>query len=70
MNELEYYCKIPKGQECDGVLDCTECPYFKRKVGRPKGSTKPPTVPYHRRVRAEWVKILDELLKELKGQAK
>lgn len=38
------------------------------KVGRPKGSTKPPTVNYHRRVRAEWVKILDELLKKLKGQ--
>lgn len=38
------------------------------KVGRPKGSTKPPTVPYHRRVRAEWVKILDELLIKLKGQ--
>ena len=38
------------------------------KVGRPKGSTKEPTVNYHRRVRAEWVKILDELLMKLKGQ--
>lgn len=38
------------------------------KVGRPKGSTKPPTVSYHRRVRAEWIKILDKLLQELKGQ--
>lgn len=40
------------------------------KVGRPKGSTKPPTVPYYRRVRAEWVEILDKLLKKLKGQKK
>ena len=40
------------------------------KVGRPKGSTKEPTVNYHRRVRAEWVKILDKLLNELKGQVK
>lgn len=40
------------------------------KVGRPKGSTKPPTVSYHRRVRAEWVKILDEVLIKLKGQGK
>ena len=38
------------------------------KVGRPKGSTKPPTVNYHRRVRPEWVKILDKVLKELRGQ--
>lgn len=38
------------------------------KVGRPKGSTKPPTVPYYRRVRPEWVEVLDKVLKELKGQ--
>ena len=38
------------------------------KVGRPKGSTKPPTVPYHRRVRPEWVKILDKVLKKLRGE--
>lgn len=38
------------------------------KVGRPKGSTKPPTVPYHRRVLPEWVEILDNLLKKLRGQ--
>lgn len=38
------------------------------KVGRPKGSTKPPTVSYHRRVRPEWVEVLDKLLKELKNE--
>ena len=40
------------------------------KVGRPKGSTKPPTVCYHRRVRPEWVAILDKLLEKLKGMIK
>lgn len=39
------------------------------KVGRPKGSTKPKTVPYNRRVRPEWVEILDRLLFKLRGQA-
>ena len=38
------------------------------KVGRPKGSTKPPTVSYHRRVRPEWVEVLDKVLKELKNE--
>lgn len=38
------------------------------KVGRPEGSTKEPTVSYHRRVRPEWVKILDELLRKLKNE--
>ena len=37
------------------------------KVGRPKGSTKPLTTIYYRRVRPEWVKILDEVLRKLKG---
>lgn len=36
------------------------------KPGRPKGSTKEPTVSYHRRVLPEWVKVLDNKLKELK----
>lgn len=36
------------------------------KVGRPKGSTKPKTIPYSRRVRPHWVKLLDELLQELR----
>lgn len=40
------------------------------KVGRPKGSTKPPTVSYHRRVRPEWVEILDNLLQKLKEHKK
>ena len=31
------------------------------KVGRPKGSTKPPTVNYHRRVRPEWIEVLDKI---------
>ena len=38
------------------------------KVGRPKGSTKPKTEPYSRRVRPEWVKILDKVIYELRGQ--
>lgn len=38
------------------------------KVGRPKGSTKPPTIIYYRRVRPEWVEILDKVLKELKNE--
>lgn len=61
-------CNIPKGQYCDLLKDCEDCPYFKHKVGRPKGSTKPPTVSYHRRVRPEWVEVLDKVLKELRGQ--
>ena len=40
------------------------------KVGRPKGSTTPPTVSYHRRVRLEWIEVLDKVLKELRGQKK
>lgn len=36
------------------------------KVGRPKGSTKPPTVPFHRRVRPEWIPILDRVIAALK----
>lgn len=36
------------------------------KAGRPKGSTKDPTVNYHRRVSPEWVKVLDDKLNELK----
>lgn len=37
------------------------------KVGRPKGSKKLPTVPYHRRVRPEWVAVLDKVLAKLRG---
>ena len=37
------------------------------KVGRPKGSTKPKTVSYHRRVRPEWVILLDTFLLKLKN---
>lgn len=40
------------------------------KVGRPKGSTKPPTVNYHRRVRKEWIPVLDEILRRLKCRTK
>ena len=36
------------------------------KVGRPKGTKKAPTIPYSRRVRPHWVKILDNLLNELR----
>lgn len=32
-------------------------------AGRPKQA---PTVNYHRRIKLEWVKVLDEKLKELK----
>ena len=66
----EYVCKIPNVRDCDGLLDCTECPYFRKRVGRPIGSKKAKTVPYYRRVRAEWIVILDKLLKKLKEQVK
>ena len=36
-------------------------------AGRPK---KDPTVNYHRRVKPEWVKFLDDLLEKLKNSAK
>ena len=36
------------------------------KAGRPKGTKKEPRVDYHRRVLPEWVKVLDNKLKELK----
>lgn len=36
-------------------------------AGRPK---QEPTVCYHRRVKPEWVKILDELLNKLKNEHK
>ena len=36
------------------------------KAGRPKGTKKAPTVPYSRRVRPHWIKILDEVLNELR----
>ena len=40
------------------------------KVGRPKGSTKSPTITYYRRVQPRWVKILDKLLNELRRKEK
>lgn len=39
-------------------------------AGRPKGSVKEPTVTYYRRVKSEWVEILDKVLNELKEQVK
>lgn len=35
--------------------------------GRPKGSTKPKTITYYRRIRPEWKPILDEILFRLKA---
>ena len=35
-------------------------------MARPKGTKKEPRVDYHRRVLPEWVKIMDNKLKELK----
>ena len=40
------------------------------KVGRPKGSVKPKTVNFHRRVRPEIAKILNEILERLKAEMK
>lgn len=37
-------------------------------AGRPKNKVK--TVNYHRRVKPEWIKILDELLDKLKNTHK
>ena len=40
------------------------------KVGRPKGSVKPKTVNFHRRVRPEIAKILNEITDKLKKELK
>jgi len=40
------------------------------KVGRPKGSVKPRTVPYYRLVRPEFIEIMDSLLNQLRQEAK
>lgn len=37
-------------------------------AGRPIGTQKEPTTIYYRRVKLEWVEILDKVLKELKKQ--
>ena len=39
-------------------------------AGRPVGTKKDPTTIYYRRVRPEWVKLLDELLEKLKDSVK
>lgn len=39
-------------------------------AGRPFGTTKDPTTVYYRRVKPEWVKLLDEFLEKLKEQGK
>lgn len=36
-------------------------------AGRPVGTTKEPTVVYYRRIKPEWVEILDKKIQELKG---
>jgi len=43
---------------------------FRPGAGRPKGTTKDPTVVYYRRVKPEWVKILDEMIKKLKDDCR
>lgn len=35
-------------------------------AGRPVGTTKDQTIVYYRRIKPEWVKILDEVLEKLK----
>ena len=37
-------------------------------AGRPFGTTKEPTVIYYRRVKPEWVKLLDDLINTLKNK--
>lgn len=37
-----------------------------KKPGRPFGTKKEPTIDYHRRIKKEWVEILDKKIKELK----
>lgn len=37
-------------------------------AGRPVGTTKEPTVVYYRRVKPEWVQVLDKLIEELKNK--
>lgn len=41
-----------------------------KKVGRPKGSVKPKTVSFHRRVRPELAKLLDEIIFQYKQDIK
>lgn len=40
------------------------------KRGRPKGTKKEPTVSFHRRVRPEIAKILNEITDKLKSEIK
>lgn len=35
-------------------------------AGRPKGTTKGEKINYHRRIKPEWVNILDNVLKSLR----
>lgn len=39
-------------------------------AGRPVGTTKEPTVMLQRRVKPEWIPLIDEFIKELKNKAK
>ena len=41
-----------------------------KKLGRPFGTKKEPTVCYHRRIKPERVEVLDKVLEELKKAAK
>lgn len=41
-----------------------------KKPGRPFGTKKEPTIDYHRRIKKEWVEILDKKIKELKSTYK
>ena len=37
-------------------------------AGRPFGTKKEPTVVYYRRVKKEWIPIIDNLIKELRNK--
>ena len=39
-------------------------------AGRPVGTKKEPTIAYQRKIKPEWVKLMDAFLKELKEKAK
>jgi hypothetical protein len=41
---------------------------YRAGSGRPKGTTKEPTVIYYRRVKPEWVEKLDKLIEVLKSK--
>lgn len=43
---------------------------YRKNAGRPKGTTKEPTVSYQRKIKPEWIPLMDDFLNEIKEKAK